>query len=133
MEAFNHHEQIRWDRRGGGPALRRVITTPAIGQVVVAVRGRQVLGYAIVTWGYDLEWNGRDAMLTELWVAKAARGLGLGGLLLAEAERRARRGGAAALHLMVRHRNKPARALYERAGFEVPGRLLLTKPLRTTR
>jgi ribosomal protein S18 acetylase RimI-like enzyme len=69
-------------------------------------------------------------MLTELWVAPRARGRGLGGRLLAEAERRARAGGAAAMHLMVRHRNVAARALYDRVGFVAPGRLLLTKPLR---
>ena len=85
--------------------------------------------YAILTWGFDLEWNGRDAMLTELFVDARARGQGLGRVLLARIEAEARRGGAAAMHLQVRHRNKPARALYEHVGFLNPGRLLLTKPL----
>jgi ribosomal protein S18 acetylase RimI-like enzyme len=133
MTAFNRHERIPWRRARGEPALRRLIATPALGQVVVAPtagRAPTIDGYTIVTWGFDLEWNGRDAMLTELWVAPRARGRGLGGRLLAEAERRARAGGAAAMHLMVRHRNVAARALYDRVGFVAPGRLLLTKPLR---
>ena len=133
MTAFNHHERIPWTRARGGPVLRRLISTPALGRVVVAAARGHVDGYAIVTWGFDLEWNGRDAMLSELWVAPRARGTGLGARLLADAERRARAGGAAALHLMVRHRNAPARALYERVGFTSPGRLLLTKPLRRRR
>lgn len=135
MAAFNAHERIRWTARRGAPALRRLITDEAVGVALVATRGRpaQVVGYALVTWGYDLEWNGRDAMLTELWVNPAARGGGVGAALLGAAQRAARRGGAAAMHLMVRHGNRAARALYARSGFVAPGRLLLTRPLRGAR
>ena len=129
MTAFNAHEDIVWTRRRGGPALRRLLRTPALGAVLVALDGARLTGYAIVTWGYDLEWNGRDAMLTELWVAHAARGHGVGKALLAATEIRARRAGAGALHLQVRHGNRSARALYDQVGFKAPGRLLLTKPL----
>ena len=135
MQAFNAHERIPWTPRRGGPALRRLVGDAALGVALVATRGRPstLAGYALVTWGYDLEWNGRDAMLTELWVSPSARGAGVGGALLAAAQAAARRGGAAAMHLMVRHGNRSARALYARAGFVAPGRLLLTRPLRGRR
>jgi ribosomal protein S18 acetylase RimI-like enzyme len=130
MVEFNRHEEIAWDPRAGAPALRKLLRSPRIGFAVLAVDGTgTALGYAIVTWGFDLEWNGPDSFLTELYVGAGARGGGVGAALLAEAERLARRGGARAIHLMVRHENRAARALYRKSGYIAPRRLLLTKPL----
>ena len=52
-------------------------------------------------------------------VAPRAQGRGVGGRLLAELVERAARDGAEYLMLEVRDDNAPARALYERAGFEL--------------
>jgi ribosomal protein S18 acetylase RimI-like enzyme len=130
LEAFNRLEQIAWDEAVGAPALRRLIGDPSLGFVgVVEVEARPV-GYFIVTWGYDLEWGGRDSFLTDLYLEPDARGAGLGTRVLASIEEVARHAGAAALHLMVRPANQPAVRLYTRAGFRSPPRTLLSKPLR---
>jgi ribosomal protein S18 acetylase RimI-like enzyme len=86
-------------------------------------------GYAIVTWGYDLEYGGRDAFLTELFVRPAQRGRGIGHQALAAAEDAARAGGAHALHLLVRHDNAEALRLYDRAGYRTEARAVMTKDL----
>ena len=72
---------------------------------------------------------GRDAFLTELYVVAAHRGRGIGRKGLAAAEAFAKAGGAHALHLLVRHDNAPARALYDSAGFRAQPRLVMTRPL----
>ena len=87
------------------------------------------MGYLVLTWGFDLEWSGRDAFLTELYLVASARARGLGRECLAHAERIARAHDAHALHLMVRDENLPARKLYARAGYVSPPRLFLTKEL----
>jgi ribosomal protein S18 acetylase RimI-like enzyme len=127
MEAFNRFEQIAWTRAGGTPALERLMGDASLGHVGVLSEGDRTVGYFVLAWGYDLEWNGRDAFLTELFLAEDARGRGLGAAAMALVETAARAGGAHALHLMVRHDNERAMKVYERAGFKSPPRHFLSK------
>lgn len=121
-------ESIPWDPVRTHTALSRLLGDGALGQVLIALEADQACGYAIVTWGYDLEFAGRDCFLTEIWVAPAQRGRTVGERLLAAIQEVARAAGAGAMHLQVRAEN-PAQHLYRRAGFEVSPRLLLTKSL----
>jgi len=130
MEAFNRLEGVAWDPASGTPALRRLLDDPTLGLVCVVERDAEVLGYLVITWGYDLEWGGRDSFLTEIYLEPGARGAGVGARVLALLEDLAREHGAAALHLMVRPENEPAVRLYARAGYRSPPRTFLTKPLR---
>jgi ribosomal protein S18 acetylase RimI-like enzyme len=130
MLAFNRHEEIDWSPALGEPALRRLMADPSLGVVAIIEDDTvAIAGYAVLTWGYDLEWNGRDSFLTELWIQPAARGRGLGAAALDALQDLARQHGAHAMHLMVRTANPRARSLYERAGFQSPARLFLSKPL----
>ncbi|HEY7719621.1 MAG TPA: ribosomal protein S18-alanine N-acetyltransferase [Pedococcus sp.] len=72
-----------------------------------------IVGYA----GLDL--GGEVADVMTIAVAPRAQGRGLGGRLLARLVERAEREGAEFLMLEVRDDNLAARALYERAGFEL--------------
>jgi GNAT superfamily N-acetyltransferase len=45
-----------------------------------------IVGYSVLTWGYDLEWNGLDAFLTELYLVPEVRGKGLGKTVLTRIE-----------------------------------------------
>jgi len=129
MERFNALEGITWSPAAGEPALRTLLADASLGVVGILSLGEEPVGYFVVTWGYDLEWNGRDAFLTELFLEDHARGRGLGTRALELAEASAREAGARALHLMVRHDNDRAKRLYARAGYESPPRLFLSKPL----
>lgn len=129
MQDFNRLERIPWTKAGAEPALRALLLEPGLGLVGVAHDAERPIGYFVLTWGFDLEWGGRDAFLTELYLVPDARGRGLGRELLAWLEREARRRGARALHLMVRPENFPALELYRKAGYESPPRLFLSKEL----
>jgi ribosomal protein S18 acetylase RimI-like enzyme len=128
MVDFNRFEGIAWSPAVGEAPLRRLIADSSLGAVGVVDDGRA--GYFVLTWGFDLEWDGRDAFLTELWLVPEARGRGVGAEVLAEIQRIAKESGARALHLMVRNENANARRLYERAGFTSPPRVFLSKDLR---
>jgi GNAT superfamily N-acetyltransferase len=85
--------------------------------------------YLVITFGFSLEFGGRDAFVDELYVADEARGQGLGTLALEVAEAACREAGIHALHLEVEHVNARARALYERTGYQAHDRHLMTKKL----
>lgn len=109
-------------------AAARLLADASLGHVWVIERDGAAVGHAIVTYGFDLEFGGRDAYLTDLWVDPAARGQGAGtaALGLLEAELGAR--DIHALHLGVRPDN-PARRLYERSGFVATPRVIMTRVL----
>src|SRR5262245_46109406 len=98
MVAFNVAEQIAWDPRAARPAIERLLTSDEVGLILVAddpltsavTRGGAGLaGYTVVTWGFDLEHGGRDAMLTELFVDPVYRRHHLGTALVETAMTRA--------------------------------------------
>ena len=127
MESFNAFERIPWTRAAAEAPLRKLLSDASLGIVGVAEGDTAPLGYFVLAWSYDLEWNGRDAVLTELFLVPDARGRGLGKTALAHAERLAMDHGAHALHLMVRPENERAHRLYLRAGYVSPPRVFLTK------
>jgi ribosomal protein S18 acetylase RimI-like enzyme len=129
MEDFNRLEAIAWEPAATELALRKLLEDGSLGQVGVVELEGAVLGYAVLTYGYDLEFAGRDAYLTEFYLRPEARGRGLGTWLLAQVEARACVAGVRALHLMVRPENGPALTLYHRSGYSEPPRVFLTKRL----
>ena len=135
--ALNAHEGIVISDADLETALRRLLGDPSAGGVwLIEERGAgdaeavpTTVGYAIVTFGYDLEFAGRDAWLTEIWIDESARGRGAASAALELLDVELRGHGVRALHLQVRPEN-PALRLYERAGFSRSPRLILTRRLR---
>lgn len=126
--ALNAHEGISVDPAALEAALDRLLRDPTIGRIWLVELDRAVIGYAIVTFGYDLEFAGRDAYLTELWIDPPARGSGAGGAALALLDPELRAHGVHALHLQVRPDN-PALRLYQRSGFVASPRIVMTRRL----
>lgn len=126
--ALNDHEGITIDDARLERALRELLENPAYGVVWLVLRDGARIGHAITTYGYDLEYGGRDATLTELWIEPSARGSGAGAAVLALLEPELAARGVHALHLQVRPEN-PAMRLYERAGFVTSPRRVMTRRL----
>jgi ribosomal protein S18 acetylase RimI-like enzyme len=101
-----------------GRASFRHLLSRGNADVILAEGGGRVLGDAVVLYRRGFH----SARLYSLAVAEAARGRGVGRMLLSEAEERARARGCVSLRLEVREDNAAALRLYERAGFEVVGR-----------
>lgn len=129
MEDFNRLEQIPWTRSDADAPLRTLLRDPALGLVGLLELDGASAGYFVLAFSFDLEWCGRDAFLTELYLRPERRGRGLGRRALAEAEALARAHEVRALHLAVRPDNAAALRLYRGAGFVDPGRVMLSKPL----
>lgn len=81
----------------------------------IALRGGEALGYALHWPIYDTEPASRIAYLSDMYVADAARRLGVGRALMGAVARHWRHAGAAWIEWEVRRDNARARAFY--AGF----------------
>jgi len=125
--AFYAGEGYPFDVDEARTLLTRLLREPERGQIWVAERGNELVGYFILTFGYSIEFHGIDGLLDELYVRPEARGLGLGKRALALAETICRELGIRALHLAVEHRNSSAQELYRQAGFKEHDRYLMTK------
>jgi len=126
--ALNDHEGIDVTDEVLEAALRRLLGDGSLGGVWLALRDGLVIGYALVAFAYDLEFGGRDAWLTELWIDDAARGSGSGRAVIEALDAELRAHDIRALHLQVRPEN-PAKRLYERAGFATSPRQIMTRRL----
>jgi ribosomal protein S18 acetylase RimI-like enzyme len=124
--ALNDHEGIRVPTETLRDAMAVLLRSPSLGGVWVITVDDATIGYAIVTFGFDLEFAGRDAWMTELWVDEAHRKSGAGAaaieLLVPELAQR----DVGALHLQVRPEN-PAKRLYDRTGFVASPRIVMTR------
>jgi ribosomal protein S18 acetylase RimI-like enzyme len=89
----------------------------SLGRVWLVRQGDEVVGYAALTFGYSIEFRGRDAFVDELFLVAQARGRGIGSAVLDRVKAHAAALGLVALHLEVARDNLQARRLYERWGF----------------
>ena len=119
---------VPFERERAERALRQLLGGPELGRVWIAVgvAGKPV-GYLVLTWGFSLEYGGRDAFIDELYLARSHRGRGLGREALATAEAACRERGAGALHLEVERENVRAQEFYRRGAFTAQDRYLMTR------
>jgi ribosomal protein S18 acetylase RimI-like enzyme len=140
VDAILAHQRT-WYAEEGWTFDLAVARVAMLGLLADAARGRLwtldddgvVAGHLSVTFGWSLEYQGRDAFMDELWIAPSHRGRGFGREGLALAERTCLAAGVRALHLEVERTNARARGLYRRSGYAETARLLLTKRLTPTR
>lgn len=130
MADFNAIEGIPFSRVKFGRVLKQLLADPSLGLVPLFLVKREIVGYAVVTYNFDLEWGGRDAFITEFYIKPEHRGLGYGAKAMALLEKLARRNKVKALHLGVRRENVAAARLYEKAGFTDWTRRVMMKVLK---
>jgi ribosomal protein S18 acetylase RimI-like enzyme len=126
--ALNDHEGIVIGDAALAAALAQLLGDSALGAAWLVEDAGTPIGYAITTYGYDLEFAGREAWLTELWIDPSARGRGAATAVLALLGRELVTRDVHALHLQVRPDN-PAARLYARVGFETSPRRVMTQRL----
>lgn len=110
-------------------ALRALLADPGPGVVHRIDLADRTIGYAILCWGYSVEYGGRDAFLDEFYIVPDLRGRGLGLRALGLLEHEARRLGAVAIHVEVLAHEPRNADLYARAGFHDRNSRLMTRRL----
>ena len=100
-----------------------------LGQVLLIEVGGEAAGHLVLTFGYSMEYGGRNAFVDDLFIRPAFRGRGLGAQIVAQARAICEELGVRAMHLEVARDNAAAQAVYRGAGFRETGRQLLTLTL----
>lgn len=127
MRAYYAEEGYRFVEAGARAALLQLAADPALGRLWRIDEGGTLVGYLAFTFGFSLEYRGRDAFVDELYLLPAARGRGLGSAALRVAEAACRDAGVQALHLEAERTKPRLLRFYARAGFEPHDRHLMTR------
>ena len=113
----------------GREAIRGLVADPDLGRLWLIEAGGATAGYVALTFGWSLEYLGRDAFIDDLYLRAAFRARGLGTRVMERVEAEARALGVHALHLEVGRDNRAGQSLYFRRGFRDNDRQLLSKRL----
>ena len=133
QRVFYEAEGYCFEEPAARAALHGLATDSGRGLLWVLDGDGGVHGYIAVSFGWSLEFQGRDAFVDELYLEPSYRGRGIGRAALALAEQASRAAGVRALHLEVERGNDAGRALYQRSGFADQDRILMTKRLTPLR
>lgn len=127
MREFYIVEHLKFDERVARRALQQILSDKTFGQVHLIGTVDEVIGYIVLTFGFSLEFHGRDALIDEFYLRESYRGRGIGKATLQFIHDVCRREGIKALNLEVARENKRAQAVYSQAGYLDRGNYLLTK------
>ncbi|EEF59686.1 GNAT family N-acetyltransferase [Pedosphaera parvula] len=109
--------------------LDQLLRDSSLGHAWLIYRDQQLAGYTILTFGFDIEFGGRYALITDLYIEPAHRRLGLGQQILEHLQTFCRRNSIPSLQLQVQRDNTPAHSLYIKFGFQPFDRIPMAKPI----
>lgn len=110
-------------------ALKEIFNNSTLGKVWFISWNEEVIGYLILTFGFSVEFGGRDAFVDEFYIREAYRGKGLGRKSIEFVEETAKKLGVKAVHLEVSRSNTNAQAVYRKLGFTDRSYYLMTRLL----
>jgi GNAT superfamily N-acetyltransferase len=127
--AFDGHA---YDEPRARMALVNFLREPSFGQAWLIFDGSAPddaapIGYIVLTFGYSLEYLGRDAFIDEFYLRESHRGRGWGRTALEFVEQAARTAGVRAIHLEVIRTNTAAKEVYRRSGYLDHDHYLMSK------
>jgi len=130
MAAFHEEEHTEVDDAHRQAALSPLLDGSPYGEVFIIGPHIAPIGYVVLTYGWSIEFGGKDAFVDEVYLRPKVRGRGLGSEVLLAVGRYLIDAGVVAVHLEVDHDNATAIAMYEKTGFQIRGRYgLMTRRL----
>ena len=120
---------IPFDEASIAGGLSVLLRDPSFGLAFLIQNGEQEAGYLILTFGFDLEFGGRQATLTEVFINEGHRRKGIGSRVFAQLEEICRNLGIGALELQVEEDNLEAQRFYHKLGFRAHSRIPMSKRL----
>ena len=127
MRAYYAFDGHAFDQSNARAALTALLRDPGLGRAWLILDGSTVAGYAVICFGYSLEWLGRDAFVDELYLRDEYRGRGWGRKTGEFVEEAVREAGVRTLHLEVVRQNTAALDVYRRLGFREHESTFLSK------
>ncbi len=109
--------------------LEELSASPDLGRLFFLQHDEKTVGFILITFGFSLEYHGRDAFIDELFVLPEFRNRGLGAAVIEYAVQFCKSEGIKAIHLEVRNNNPSALRLYRRLNFILHDSVLATRKL----
>lgn len=122
--AFDGHA---YDEQRARVALLKFLGEPSFGRAWLICDGDVAVGYIVLTFGYSLEYLGRDAFIDEFYLRESYRGRGWGRRTLEFVEEAGRAAEVRTIHLEVVRANSRAKEVYRRAGYADHDHYLMSK------
>jgi ribosomal protein S18 acetylase RimI-like enzyme len=129
IRSYCEFDHIPFDAKKIGSSLRILIEDGTVGRAWLVCRNNRPIGYMIVVFWFDLEFGGRCALLTDVYLEPAHRRRGLGRKMLQHVEDFCRNSGIGVLELQVQQSNTAALSFYEACGFQAHDRVPMSKRL----
>jgi len=126
MRQFYAIDNYPFDAQIACQVMQQIVEDDSLGRVWLIDYAGAAIGYVVLTFGFSLEYRGRDAFIDELFLLDAYRGQGLGTQILQFVLDACPALGIHALHLEVEHSNVAGQRLYRKHGFIEHDRHLLT-------
>lgn len=112
-------------------ALTKIVSDDSLGRVWLIQHNSEAIGYIVLTFGYSLEYRGREAVIDEIYILESHRGQGIGKRAIEFVEEVSPSLEIKALHLEVERENIAAQRFYQKVGFEAQDSYLMTKWIAT--
>ena len=130
IRAYYRLDGIRFRMRPVSAALARMLRDHNLGRAWIFRDGVTSVGYAILSFNFDLEFGGVEGRVTDLFVSEDYRGLGLGRRALAKIDDYCRTQSITTLELQVVEHNREAQEFYRRIGFKRLDRIVMTRAVK---
>jgi len=118
MREYYAHDKLPFEEAPALSALSDLLANQDLGRIWLIWTDNLPIGYIVLTFGYSLEFQGRDAFIDELYLERLYRGSGIGTQILQFVTSEAKSLGIKAIHLEVERENQRAQQFYRSVGFE---------------
>jgi ribosomal protein S18 acetylase RimI-like enzyme len=112
-------------------ALTNIVSDGSLGRVWLIQHNSEAIGYIVLSFGYSLEYRGREAVIDEIYIRESHQGQGIGKRAIEFLEEVSPSLEIKALHLEVERKNIAAQHFYRKVGFEDQDSYLMTKWIAT--
>jgi diamine N-acetyltransferase len=127
MREYYAYDGHTYDESRARVALLNFLREPSYGLAWLICDKETPVGYIVLTFGYSLEYLGRDAFIDEFFLLPSYRGRGWGRATLTFVEKAACSAGVRAIHLEVVRANPTAKEVYRRSGYSDHDHYLMSK------
>jgi GNAT superfamily N-acetyltransferase len=129
VETFYKEDHYQFDKLAIRSLLLRFVQNPSLGRAWFICCDGMRVGYVLLTFGYSLEYRGRDAFIDEIFIRDDYRNRGIGTATFQFVRQICIELGVQALHLEVERDNALAQRFYRKIGFEEHDRYLMTQQI----
>ena len=130
MLAYYHYGQLEFEKDKACQAVLQLLAEDQLGKIWLISFEGKLVGYLAVTFGFSLEFGGKDAFIDEFFILEEYRNQGIGSTVLKLAEQFLMQQKVLALHLEVNAEHEAAKHFYKAGGFRFRERFhLMSKEL----